>query len=497
MDNILVVQMARMGDFLQTTPLLCGIKKAYPGATLHVLVDNGIVATAAACPFVDRCHGIAAGLITESILHEKDAARVYGIISEQCGALQALAVDTVYNLNYSPLTAVLAGMPRARQISGYALADSREHFRKTAWFAFFNSLIRHMPLAPFNLVDFLFYLGGQPEHRPQQLSYSPDREACAHAADLLAHNGIDDSGAVVLALQLGTRHMQRQWPAEYYAQTARAMLDQPDIRILLLGTADDAAQGSAFMALAAGWERQQRQRVINLIGKTTVAQLAGVLMRSNLLLSGDTGTMHLAAAVGTGVLGLFFGPAYAHFTGPYGPEHWVLQARTGCGPCVEDSPSCSDFHCQRTIQPRHVIAVAEHLLLRAPLALPDDDAVQLLRSGFDRWGIRYEPLRPQQPSQCGRVMSPRAGDDDARLCADIDRIVQQSRILEHQLHAHRHAPLSLRIDPQFTFWHPWIDFYEEMLRHGDDTELAGAQAQSLFASGLSAGAGILNRVITQ
>jgi hypothetical protein len=69
------------------------------------------------------------------------------------------------------------------------------------------------------------------------------------------------------------------------------------------------------------------------MGQTSLAQLAALLQRCRLLVTNDTGTMHLACAVGTQVVGLFMGPALFHQTGPYGVGHVVLQAEIPCAPC--------------------------------------------------------------------------------------------------------------------------------------------------------------------
>ena len=141
MNNVLVIQMARMGDFLQSTPLLCGLKKAYPGCVIHMLVDKNILDFAGTCPFVDKRYGLDTEALTRALSPGNDAMDVYGLLHEHCGELHELAVDAVYNLNYSPITAVLARLPRARHVFGYGISDSRHGISKSPWFVFFNSLM--------------------------------------------------------------------------------------------------------------------------------------------------------------------------------------------------------------------------------------------------------------------------------------------------------------------------------------------------------------------
>jgi hypothetical protein len=110
------------------------------------------------------------------------------------------------------------------------------------------------------------------------------------------------------------------------------------------------------------------------------------------LLSGDTGTLHLAAYLGVPSLGIFFGPALVFETGPYGPGHLVLQAEPPCGPCREDAP-CEEETC-RTLMPPDTVF---RLLTGEPVdPCPQS---QVYASGFvDNW-IAYRPLHRKRATQ--------------------------------------------------------------------------------------------------
>jgi len=96
------------------------------------------------------------------------------------------------------------------------------------------------------------------------------------------------------------------------------------------------------------------QYVIDLVGKTDFKTLGGVLKKCRKLITGDTGTMHMAAAVGTPVIALFYGTAFPWETGPYGTGHLVLYADEKCAPCFYPENCISGHSCRKAITPAHV-----------------------------------------------------------------------------------------------------------------------------------------------
>ncbi|MDY6973954.1 MAG: glycosyltransferase family 9 protein, partial [Thermodesulfobacteriota bacterium] len=134
----------------------------------------------------------------------------------------------------------------------------------------------------------------------------------------------------------------------------------------------------------------------DLIGKTTIPQLAATLKMCDLLISGDTGTMHLSAAVGTRVVGLFMGTASCHETGPYGEGHFVLQPLAPCFPCAEGNSPCREPACRTIIQPEVVYDLVRAILKEKDgtgLELPDcSDHIQIYRTSMDEWGVKFLPF---------------------------------------------------------------------------------------------------------
>jgi hypothetical protein len=120
-----------------------------------------------------------------------------------------------------------------------------------------------------------------------------------------------------VALNPGASEAARCWPAENFASLAEA-LSSAGFVPLLVGAPSDVELCEKIKSSA-------RCAIQNFAGRTTISEMAALLARCDLLISADTGAAHLAAAVGTTVLGLFGATAWFAETAPYGDNHLVLQ----------------------------------------------------------------------------------------------------------------------------------------------------------------------------
>ena len=169
-----------------------------------------------------------------------------------------------------------------------------------------------------------------------------------------------------LAIQPGARWANKRWPAESYAAlVAELAAAEPQLRFALLGGSEDRPL-SQRVAKAAP------DRCLDLAGRTSLPEMVEWLRRSVLLVTNDTGPMHVAAALGRPVLALF-GPTEPRRTGPYGQLEHVLRLSLPCVPCMR--PRCTWLQpqeCLRALAPATVVSA-----VRRRLAGVGDDARSL------------------------------------------------------------------------------------------------------------------------
>src|SRR5204863_2555919 len=128
----------------------------------------------------------------------------------------------------------------------------------------------------------------------------------------------------------------KQWPR--FAEVAQEIAGRFPVQWILFGTATDVPIG-AKIAEALG------DKCVNRIGQTTLEQLIDELRGCRLLLTNDTGTMHLAALLGVPTVAIF-GSTEPKLTGPIGHGHLILRRQVECSPCfLRDCPI--DFRCMK------------------------------------------------------------------------------------------------------------------------------------------------------
>jgi heptosyltransferase-2 len=164
---------------------------------------------------------------------------------------------------------------------------------------------------------------------------------------------LTDDGRPCFGINAGAEYgPAKRWPAERFADVVRRVSEQMDCRWLILGGPGDAGiAGEIERALGA------EHRVVNVAGKTTLMELCLLLRFCRVLLTNDTGPMHLAAAVDTPVVAIF-GSTSSELTGPLGRHVRVVHEDVECSPCfLRECPI--DFRCMNRIT---VEQVAEAVL---------------------------------------------------------------------------------------------------------------------------------------
>lgn len=158
-----------------------------------------------------------------------------------------------------------------------------------------------------------------------------------------------------LGINPGARWDNKRWPADHFAELVRRLAAaDASFRFALLGGSGDGQLTDTIQRAVPG-------RCVNFAGRTTLPELIAVLRRCELLVTNDTGPMHLAAALRKPVVPLF-GPTRPDQTGPYGQTHLALTHPLPCAPCMKSRCHWSEpLACLRRISPGNV---AETVLAR-------------------------------------------------------------------------------------------------------------------------------------
>jgi heptosyltransferase-1 len=131
-----------------------------------------------------------------------------------------------------------------------------------------------------------------------------------------------------IAIQPGARWANKRWPAENFAELVRLLATEfSAARFAILGGTEDKPLGEII-------SRAKPERCLNLCGETSLPEMIEWLRLCDLMITNDTGPMHVAAALGKPLVALF-GPTEPRRTGPYGRLENVLRIELPCSPCLK------------------------------------------------------------------------------------------------------------------------------------------------------------------
>lgn len=171
--------------------------------------------------------------------------------------------------------------------------------------------------------------------------------------ELLSKYGIKDKD-LIIAIHPHSSNPAKSWPKENFAQLADELSLRFSAKVVIIGAAEERTPTTKLVSLT-------KEPVINLTGKTTLKQLAAFLRRCTLLISNDSGPVHIAAACGRPTV-VIFGHNIPGVNpirwGPWGNGHIVLHKDSGCTPCL-DRTCPYDFKCLTSITPGEVLTAVE------------------------------------------------------------------------------------------------------------------------------------------
>ena len=162
----------------------------------------------------------------------------------------------------------------------------------------------------------------------------------------------------LILLQPGARWANKRWPVQHFAGLVRALVQKfPDARFAILGDKGDQPLGQVIAQAAP-------EHCHNLCGATSLPEMIEWVRCGDLLITNDTGPMHVAAALGKPLVALF-GPTEPRRTGPYGQLQNVLRLDLPCSPCLKaDCTYEKTDECLRALSPATVLARVEKFLAR-------------------------------------------------------------------------------------------------------------------------------------
>lgn len=335
-NRILVIRLGNLGDIIVSLPAFYAIRKQYPDAQITLLTSPTKRGAPGAKEVLARDK-----TFDDMIVYYEDESGKPGFLKQLARDIRARKIDHVVIFPGD-----LSGFRNVFKHFMLMLAAGVRSFQGMELLAE-PWLDRHTTDRLLHLVDPDGDCGVPPF---PWLDLDP--EDSAHVDALLEAA----NGQTLIALQCGSKRLANRWPLENFIALGKAILERHNCWIVLPGSPNEAP-------LTAAAAKGIGERTIDLAGKTTIPQLAALAARCSAFVTNDTGTMHVAVAMGVPVVALYGGRDYPYVWHPYGEKHKILRAPIACSPCMaETCPKFPEPECLRLISPEQVLEAVDEVL---------------------------------------------------------------------------------------------------------------------------------------
>ncbi len=331
--NILIINLRKIGDTVMATSAAYLLKRAYPNAKITMLVKPLTVSLVENNPVIDA-------VLTYDYSHEKKMAGLWTLI----GKIRQREFSTAIVIDNKPRSALIAFLANIPERIGF------EKITKRNWYL--QLLYTELLPINYNFAEtqqvknheiFINRLTGRTDEAKMILPIptAEDKNKVDKFLALLPQKRYN----IALCIHSGVAY--KDWSIKKFAYVINKF--PLDANFILVGGKPDKAAGIRLQA-------KSELPLYNFAGQTTLPALGYLLEQVDCLLSVDTGTAHICAAVGTPEIVIFAGTSHLHWA-PYGDKvHLIYPQGLDCYPCSDEiRKKCDDYRCLDGIKPEAVL----------------------------------------------------------------------------------------------------------------------------------------------
>ncbi len=343
--RMLVIRLDLIGDLVLSLTAIQALKRTYPGAEIDLLAVPSSAKVIANDPDVANV-----------IAYDPNIWRRPKALGQLKNWREAMALrrrlqSRRYDLALSvsgPWAAVIAALSGAKRTVGFA---------QEGYPGLLTDPVPGRHWAPGDHkheVDYCLELakaaGAVPTDEDRVPKLAVSAEAEKEVEGLLQKLELREGKPLIACHVSANNGQSKRWPVPYWAILLDRLIAEDGANVLLTGAPND-------LPLITEITQRMQQQPFNLAGKTSLSQLAALLQRADLLLTGDSGPMHIAAAVGTPLIAIH-GPTDPALSGPISAKATVLRSDIWCSPCYNaQGPADCRFYttqCMKNILPGQV-----------------------------------------------------------------------------------------------------------------------------------------------
>lgn len=348
-ENILIIKPSSLGDVIHALPVLRVLKNKFPEARISWIINKELSELIEGSPYIDEIF----------LFHRK---RWYNWLNLPVNLIDF--TKFIFRIRKRRFDTVidLQGLMRSGIISFLSGSSCRigfENARELSPFFYTDKIL--LPDKKIHSVERYIYtaksLGADDTERDFTIRISD--EDIESVENFLKEKGVGDTKRIVV-VNPWARWETKCWPIQNFLSLIERLRKEGLLPILI--------SGNEFKEDTEELIKRFSEPPIAFLGQP-LKRLTALLKRSHLLVTNDSGPMHIAAAVNTPVVALF-GPTDPLLTGPYGNGHIVIQKNMDCAPCLERD--CSQQHeCMERITVDDVMGAVRKKLFEKETEIPD------------------------------------------------------------------------------------------------------------------------------
>jgi heptosyltransferase I len=333
--RFLIIKLSSIGDVVHALPAARSLRLGFPDAHITWAVHHSSREIVEGNRYLDQVF----------VVHDKSLGGIWRAGRE----LGRQGFDTAIDMQGLFRSGLLTWLSGAPERIGFSGTQELHHL-------FINRPAvppGYLKPSPYCQMEFAVAAGGPRLEPIPEIYVGPEHrhEAAELLAPALARGG------PLIAITPGAAWETKRWSIEGYAEVADRLMTKHGAEVVIVGGPADEAAGEAICARMSG-------PGISAAGKTSLKTLAAIFERSALYVGGDTGPMHIAAAMATPVLAIF-GPTDPAKTGPVGAPYRIIRHEVPCGPCR--LRTCDHHTCMRRVTPEEIVEAASDLLRQPTL----------------------------------------------------------------------------------------------------------------------------------
>jgi heptosyltransferase I len=371
--KILVVKMSALGDVIQALPVIGALRNGVPDVRIDWLVEE------IAAPIVQGHEGVDRVLVSHRGKWGNDlrdprrwleaAKEIRELVRELRGQHYDLAIDLQGLLK----SGIWMGLASAGRKLGYE--GSREGSDR-----FLTERVPRVSL-DVHAVERYLLLAEAAGGKATGLAFGLRVSREARDRLVQAFDGLGWGPRLPYVVMIpGARWPTKRWETESFAALGDRFVAEWGLGVAIAGSEGDRSLARSIVT-------RMRHPALDLTGRTDLPLLVALLGDARMVVSTDSGPMHLAAALGTPVVAVF-GPTAPWRTGPYGKRHRVVRSGLACSPCFRRK--CSSRRCMESITPERVACAIEEAMRETQTGMREMDSMVRDRRRGRRKGREVE-----------------------------------------------------------------------------------------------------------